>query len=578
MDTEDIRKHYDLVTQSEKVSWVLETRLPTSLDDVSTEGLDCLIVVLRRIFSAVMISEDCLANLSGFKQSETENPILAFSWLMLGEPEGNEARAQALKAKRALIEAVPDALGSFENLWRSAMMNRTLWQKKLFHLFGPKYHMPPGEPIKCNEWNRDEIAGASIVQLNRVVDPQRTLQEAIDNCFGFDDENTLFIPYRPRIIRVVYTPGTDERLPFQALREFFLPQGDVKDVDGNLRYVQDSPPERYALIAVVRMRSESRESDYVRTYAVCGANTAARNEHESYTPGSWLIEEPSSHNFVLFFCLAEDEVLIPEYPELAKAGFMVPSELESLIEEDLARSLQGLDLTAMAAKFAPPQCRRTEPPPPGTPRPASRGPEPSLSTLPEARRPIPKTRPTDPLSPLPSLPKPRRPVPKTQPTDPSSKGKQAVAAAASAGGNQKGANPKRGQRGKGKNAAPGRFDRPNHQNRGGGQGKNGAGRGRNSRRYSPPPSSQGQRARDEALSVAAGVPNVAGGALDIAAEVLNIAGVLDIAAGVLDVERGVLDIAVGALIVVGTEALRAEFLDVEAGALDAIVQEAAHSS
>ncbi|KAL2681372.1 hypothetical protein Neosp_008983 [[Neocosmospora] mangrovei] len=396
MGTEDIREHYDLVAQSEKVSWVLETRLPTRLDDVSTEGLDCLIVVLRRIFSAVMISDDCLANLPEFKQSETENPILAFSWLMLGEPEGNEARAQALKAKRALIEAVPDALGSFETLWRSAMMNRTLWQKKPFHLFGPKFHTPPGEPIKCNEWNRDEIANASIVQLNRVVDPQCTLQEAVDSCFGFDDENTLFIPYRPRIIRVVYTPGTDERLPFQALREFFLPQGDVKDVDGNLRYFQNLPPERYALISVVRMRSEIRESDYVRTYAVCGANTAAGNENDSYTPGSWLIEEPSSHDFVLFFCLAEDEVLIPEYPELTKAGFMVPSELESLIEEDLARSLQGLDLAAMAAKFAPPECRKTEPPPPCTPRPASRSPEPSSSTLPEARGPIPKTRPTDP--------------------------------------------------------------------------------------------------------------------------------------------------------------------------------------
>lgn len=354
MESEDLRKKYDLVTQTRSVSWILNLRLPPVLDGLPpTSGLDCLLVVTRRIYSAAMIADDCLANVTGFKKSEQENPILAFSWLTLGEPTGPEACARAVEVKRALLEAVPDSKASFEALWASDMMNQTWWGKQLFHLYSKRFTLPSSRAdfVKPIEWTRQEVAEASIIRLNRIANPELTLQKAVDNCFGIED-NTLLIPYRPRVIRVYYTPGMQNRLPFQALREFYLAQGSVRTVDGRVTYTQDELPMRYALIAVVRLRSGPHENDNVRTYRVCGANIAAQCEPRSYTPGTWHIEEPSPHNFALFFCLAGNELLIPEYAELQKPARMTDPEEELAIEEELARALQRIDLEA-STEWAP---------------------------------------------------------------------------------------------------------------------------------------------------------------------------------------------------------------------------------
>ncbi|KAJ4163112.1 hypothetical protein NW754_014535 [Fusarium falciforme] len=442
MESEDLRKKHDLVTQA----------------------------------SAALIADDCLANLNGFKKSEAQNPILAFSWLMFGEPKGAEACARAVKVKCALLEAIPESKASFEALWTSDMMNQTC----------------RADFVKPIEWTRQEAAEASIIRLDRAANSQLTLQEAVDNCFGIEN-NTLLVPYRPR-----------------ALREFFLPQGSVRTVDGRVRYIQDELPMRYALIAVVRMRSGPHEGDNVRTYRACGANIAAQCEPRSYTPGTWLIKEPSPHNFALFFCLAGNELLISEYPELQKPARMIDPEEELAVEEELACALQRIDLeatTGWAPRFKDPG---TEPLPSDPSRSESRAPghPSSSSSLPQAQDPAAETRPAVPPLSSSSLPPARDSVSKihppsgpkarstTNPQGQSSQDEQVASAEDSARGNQTGANPKRARpRCKGKNAAPGGSDRSNHQHRGGGQGKNGSGRARNARHYSPPPSSRGQRTR-----------------------------------------------------------------------------------
>ncbi|KAJ4186017.1 hypothetical protein NW767_012756 [Fusarium falciforme] len=494
MESEDLRKKHDLVTQARSVTWILNLRLPPVPDGLPpTSGLECLVVVTCRIYSAALIADDCLANLNGFKKSEAQNPILAFSWLMFGEPKGAEACARAVKVKCALLEAIPESKASFEALWTSDMMNQTC----------------RADFVKPIEWTRQEVAEASIIRLDRAANSQLTLQEAVDNCFGIEN-NTLLVPYRPRVIRVYYTPGMRDRLPFQALREFFLPQGSVRTVDGRVRYIQDELPMRYALIAVVRMRSGPHEGDNVRTYRACGANIAAQCEPRSYTPGTWLIKEPSPHNFALFFCLAGNELLISEYPELQKPARMIDPEEELAVEEELACALQRIDLeatTGWAPRFKDPG---TEPLPSDPSRSESRAPghPSSSSSLPQAQDPAAETRPAVPPLSSSSLPPARDSVSKihppsgpkarstTNPQGQSSQDEQVASAEDSARGNQTGANPKRARpRCKGKNAAPGGSDRSNHQHRGGGQGKNGSGRARNARHYSPPPSSRGQRTR-----------------------------------------------------------------------------------
>ncbi|UPK94255.1 hypothetical protein LCI18_005190 [Fusarium solani-melongenae] len=311
----------------------------------TASGLDYLIMVTRCIYSAALIADDCLANLNDFKESEAQNPILAFSWLMLG----------AVKVKRALLEAIAESKASFEDLWTSDMMNQTWWEKQLFHLYTKKFTLPSSRAdlVKPIEWTRQEVAEASIIRPDRAANPQLTLQEAVDNCFGIEN-NTLLIPYRPRVIRVYYTPGMRDRLPFQALREFFLPQGSVRAVDGRVRYIQDDLPMRDALIAIVRMRSGPHESDNVRTYR--------------------LIEEPSPHNFAMFFCLSGNELLISEYPELQKPARMIDPEEKLAIEEELACALQRIDLkatTGWAPRFKDPG---TESLPSNPPRSESRAP------------------------------------------------------------------------------------------------------------------------------------------------------------------------------------------------------------
>ncbi|KAJ4307780.1 hypothetical protein N0V84_012502 [Fusarium piperis] len=304
-----------------------------------------------------------------------------------------------------------------------------------------------------------------------------------------------------------------------------------------------------------------------------------------YTPGNWLIEEPSSHSFALFFCLAEDELLIPEYPELSKAAARVPLEVKSVIEEDLARSLQGLDLTAEAAKFAPPQCKRTEPLPSDAPRPQPRPTDPSPSSgLPQARDSVPKAHPPSGLN----VPEAQ---PATNPQGQSSHDEPVAPTEASTGGDQTGSGPKRARaRGKRKNRAPGGSDRSNHQSRGGGHGNKGPGRGRDANQVKGHAAEIVKTTRGAiairavrhmaavAHGIAAGLLDVAVGVHDIEAGALVVVEAEVLRTAVLGVVVGVNDIAAGALIVVEAGVLHAgvlhtKVLDVEAGALDGAIRD-----
>ncbi|KAJ3547667.1 hypothetical protein NM208_g1389 [Fusarium decemcellulare] len=175
----------------------------------------------------------------------------------------------------------------------------------------------------------------STIDLNLQVIPDSTLQQAVDRVAGFRIDNAVYTTSTPHIIRVQYTTGVT-CLDFQALRQFYLFPVEISaGQDGDKGRSLHTRQVRYALVAVVRLRSHRENQDSVRTYDPCGFGIFPDCEPLEYTPGDWSIET-SGHSFMLFFSRADDEQLDPEWPELSGPPSRLDPGLEQLLEDTLS--------------------------------------------------------------------------------------------------------------------------------------------------------------------------------------------------------------------------------------------------
>ncbi|KAG4259213.1 hypothetical protein FPRO04_07516 [Fusarium proliferatum] len=298
----DIRRVYDIHScDVESVSTLLQTRHPPSPRRSESSGLQCMTAILRRIHSHAMLGPEGLAKADHFKQAEIENPIIRFSWQMFErDPLTRNIRsADWLKMKGQLQECGLQTTASFEDLCFSGMMNHTYWSQNEMRLLEPKVCLETWQVI---DENTEEIASSSLVTLDRTHSPKMTLEQAVESSFGIvrrEGKPTLHRPQKPLVIRVLYDPGSGTRLPFRELRGFNLPIW---------RHTQDrenpfdtSERAQYVLIAVVRIRCDSKDIDLVRFYATTGAEITPEYGGFKFLATGWSIEDENQHRYMLFY-------------------------------------------------------------------------------------------------------------------------------------------------------------------------------------------------------------------------------------------------------------------------------------
>ncbi|KAF4969295.1 hypothetical protein FSARC_3450 [Fusarium sarcochroum] len=332
MESRDIRECYDFEdADAEIVAAILDTNLPNYEGGSQCSGLDCLTVVVRRIYSHTMLGPGVSEALGWTINSEEKNPILRHAWDIFGneDQDKKETREAQQKLSSKLQAMGYSTSASFEDLCNSPLMKETFWCQDVFRLHD--ILLCPRTAAAINE-SPDEIARTSLLELDHVANPDLALKAVIDKSFGLIVRNGKEVnsrPSRPWIIRLVYQPHPEpqKRLDINGLRCLSLPFWEDDKNEPTVTY-RETGRSRYCLLAVVRLRDTSVANDYVRTYSCNGANIIAEYEPPEFTSCGWSLKD-SPGKYMLFYGLLPDDIEDPRrFPEVAP-----PQRLnESMVE------------------------------------------------------------------------------------------------------------------------------------------------------------------------------------------------------------------------------------------------------
>lgn len=349
MESTDVRKRYNLASEEARIAAsVLDTRPPFWHENKLTSGMDCLLVVLRRIYSHNMLSESVLKSLPWFVEAEEKNPILLHAWHVFGRSKGDVEKATAAREKveEALRLLDIDPKGSFEDLCFSSLMNETFWSQDVFRLCEPAFSISTG---RMADFSPDEIAKTSLISNNNIDD--------VIGIHEWKGEVTVFPPSRPWIVRVMLDTSsqTDQISTFRERRCLRMPIWKELREEANL--VFDITDEiHYHLLAVVRLRDKDNgKPDYVRTYSGYGANIVPDYEPISFMSKDWTLATPGK--FILFYGLPPDDLGttdVTNFPEIHKAR-----ERDDVSLQLLAESMKACKEDQKKAKATQGQPART---------------------------------------------------------------------------------------------------------------------------------------------------------------------------------------------------------------------------
>ncbi|KIL95584.1 hypothetical protein FAVG1_00321 [Fusarium avenaceum] len=333
MTSSDIRKRYDYERDdAEIVASILDTCPPLWDGYKRTPGIDCLITVIRRIYSHTMLGPGVSASLGWIQKSEADNPILGHAWHMFGHKadEVNRASLDRKGVHAKLLSKGFNGSSTFGELSGSSLMSETFWSKAEFRLTQIPFCINEGCVI---DQTPDEIADMSLLRFDRRNNPDLSLQEVVDNAFGifpYKGRDVCFTPNQPWIIRVLYQPHPvrEVRWPLCEKNTIQLPIWDEVEGKSTVCFEEVDRSE-YCLLAVVRMKNDDK-LDNVRTYCCSGANVIGRYEPQSFMSAKWSATEPTAE-YMLFFGLRTNDIGLEDpddFPEVAE-GPKVNEELVS---------------------------------------------------------------------------------------------------------------------------------------------------------------------------------------------------------------------------------------------------------
>ncbi|KAM5508950.1 hypothetical protein FOXYSP1_11916 [Fusarium oxysporum f. sp. phaseoli] len=302
LDDGDIRKEYRLTGRDgDVVASILETRPPRCIAPVKTCGFSCIVTVLRRINSHMMLAPNGVLNSQSWRQAEANNPFISHSWQMFG-PERDTRKLSQYSlddVRKRLCRLDIDISSSFHRLCTSSLMNETYWSRDEMRLLEPKVCL---KSWKLVGEDPKKIAESSVVRLDLVQYPGITLQRAVEDSLGVlhrDGEPSLCRPGRPCIVRILLNTGTENQLPFDALRSFQLP---VWNETGKREMpFETTETARYVILAVVRMEDGEHGRDQVRIYASQGPDIVPEYEDVPYMSTDWSVEDKIQTSYMLFY-------------------------------------------------------------------------------------------------------------------------------------------------------------------------------------------------------------------------------------------------------------------------------------
>ncbi|KAF5580048.1 X-pro dipeptidyl-peptidase [Fusarium subglutinans] len=336
----DLRETLSLTRNRQAIRRSLQSQSPplTLLDsnirDYKTDGLDCLIVLVRHIYSEVL---DVYYSGEENKTAEEKNPILALAWLDI-DPEDKKAWADC---KRHVLEVLNPAEGGtiqtcFASLVNSPLMNETFWSQDIHILFRACLE----KSLEANSrWRHADLGPnprAAMVELSTIVadrnaKPDWTFRQFVRSPFKIlkkHDKQQLNMCAAPAIIRVHLKTNKDvEPFPFSTLKNF---QIDIAGVNGSEPIVKDMLC-GYTLIASVSLKEQR-----IRTYRPLGEEIVRGT---GYLGRRWSLENREDGEFMLFYRRSDDAVADSYTPETVT----IPKEMPTLaivnnaLQEDIDR-------------------------------------------------------------------------------------------------------------------------------------------------------------------------------------------------------------------------------------------------
>ncbi|KAM0350345.1 hypothetical protein ACHAP4_009912 [Fusarium culmorum] len=302
MTSTDIRDNYDFSgKERQNAASCLDVYPPLWLRSWSSSGLDCLIVVLRRIYSYNLLEPGIMGRLGWYQQSEARNPILGHAWHVFGNSpdEIQRTTADRKRVDDALRSLGVDPTASFESLCTSSLMTETFWAHGVFSLTHPPFSAETGLPIPLSA---DEMVKISTLELNS-TQPAGTLQHVANQAFGvrrWGEGQMVLRPHKPWVIRVVYSVDNNSSNPsIQDLKTLTLPDWQ-KHPDKPTLTFQEVGRVKYYLMAVVRMRQGSGR-DLVRTYNPTGSNVLFHGHNaNAIMDKGWSIKD-GKRKYILFY-------------------------------------------------------------------------------------------------------------------------------------------------------------------------------------------------------------------------------------------------------------------------------------
>lgn len=279
-----------------------------------TSGFDCLVCIIRLIYSCLVTGANGANMFKLFADAEACNPILGYAWMRFDHLDldgaSEEDRAMWAHEKRAAAAAAVQGVfdgknTTFANLYGSDLMKKTFWNLDVFRLPHDIARFTATQGWHSAPWNPVDAVSWSEVQLNRLVDPQMTLQMAIDGHLRSQEQLETGDIYRfqtPCFIRVYYCSGAQgDALPFKALQTFTVPV-ETLILQGNGLEKQEVDRCPYRLMGVVRMRKYGEKYDCIRSYDGQGNQIHPFIRITSYMSDTWSITE-ADREFILFYGL-----------------------------------------------------------------------------------------------------------------------------------------------------------------------------------------------------------------------------------------------------------------------------------
>ncbi|KAL1847831.1 hypothetical protein Daus18300_013820 [Diaporthe australafricana] len=287
---EDIREP-DESTQDELLEFAWHC--PLSIPDCNTSGIDCAVVVLRRMFRDLSTDNRIRATSGGeqdttkYKSGKVEARrtfgLFQYSWHHLpdlGENYGNMSmEIRVMSRQSGLLRRVifdhhmAPARYSFSALMESKGMVEAFWGRAEMQPYQSLSVWQ--EPDEVTWWAREQPP--YLKPFDWKLDKEPSIEAAINNRFapvGIDGGKTsMLLPNWPKFLRVHVT-GAAASVPVDAVLEQRLltlngcHQVDGSEVDGEQRLVQTQ--RQYRLSAAVVLRPSEKENDLVYTFDSAG--------------------------------------------------------------------------------------------------------------------------------------------------------------------------------------------------------------------------------------------------------------------------------------------------------------------